>query len=102
VGAFYIKDCAAAIQWLQAAENLPHRIYNIGGDRGIRYGEFAQAVRNVVPSMQINLQPGNGPRHRPNAYMDISRIKKDVGYELEYDLDRGVAEYIDWLRSHPE
>src|SRR5258708_4310374 len=29
-GAFYVKDCAAAIQLLQMAEKLSHRIYNIG------------------------------------------------------------------------
>ncbi len=102
VGAFYIKDCGAAIQRLQMAEKLPHKIYNIGGDRGIKYREFAEAVRNGAPNTQINLQSGNGPRHRPDAYLDISRIKEDVGYEPQYGLERGVAEYIDWLRSHPE
>lgn len=28
-GAFYIKDCAQAIQVLQTADKLSHRIYNI-------------------------------------------------------------------------
>ena len=39
---------------------------------------------------------------RPNTYMEITRIKEEVGYRPQYDIKRGVEEYIDWLRSHPE
>jgi nucleoside-diphosphate-sugar epimerase len=38
---------------------------------------------------------------RPNTYMEITRIKEDVGYRPQYDIKR-VEEYIDWLRNHPE
>jgi UDP-glucose 4-epimerase len=102
VGAFYVKDCASAILRLQMADKLSHRIYNIGGDRPIRYREFAETVISLAPGTQINLQRGSGPRHRPGAYMNIDRIKNDVGYRPEYELAKGVAEYINWLRSHSE
>jgi nucleoside-diphosphate-sugar epimerase len=39
---------------------------------------------------------------RPNTYMDITRIKEEVDYRPQYDIQRGVEEYIDWLRNHPE
>jgi UDP-glucose 4-epimerase len=102
VGAFYVKDCARAIQLLQMADKLSHRIYNISGDGPIKYREFTQAVKKLVPSAETQLQPGTGPRHRPNAYMSIDRIKQDVGYRHQYDLERAVAEYLSWLRGHPE
>ena len=38
---------------------------------------------------------------RPNTYMEITRIKEDVGYRPQYDIQRGVEEYIEWLRNHP-
>jgi UDP-glucose 4-epimerase len=101
-GAFYVKDCAAAIQQVQMAEKLSHRIYNVGSDSPMTYADFVKAVKSVVPNAQVNLQPGRSPRHRANAYMDISRIKEELGYRPEYDLDRAVKEYIDWLRSHSE
>jgi len=101
-GAFYVKDCATAIQRLQMAEKLSHRVYNIGGESPTMYCEFVDAVKAAVPDAQISLQPGRNPRYRPNAYMDITRIKEDVGYRPKYDTKRGVEEYIDWLRSHPE
>ena len=101
-GAFYVKDCAAAIQLLQMAEKLSHRIYNIGSESPMTYGGFIDEVKAAVPDAQVSLQPGRNPRYRPNAYMDITRIKEEVGYRPQYDIKRGVEEYIDWLRSHPE
>jgi UDP-glucose 4-epimerase len=101
-GAFYVKDCAAAIQLLQMADKLSHRIYNIGCEKPMTYREFVEAVKVVVPNSQISLQPGRNPQHRPNAYMDITRITKEVGYRPQYDIKRAVEEYINWLRSHPE
>jgi len=101
-GALYITDCAVAIELIQMADKLSHRIYNIGGEKPMTYGEFVAAVKTVVPDAQINLQPGRSPRSRPNAYMDITRLKEEVGYRPEYDTLRGVKEYIEWLRSHPE
>jgi len=101
-GAFYVKDCAAAIQLLQMADKLSHRIYNIGSEKPMTYREFVGAVKAVVPDAQINLQPGRNPQHRPNAYMDITRIKEELGYRPQYDTKRAIEEYIDWLRIHPE
>jgi UDP-glucose 4-epimerase len=100
-GAFYVKDCAAAIQLVQMAENLPHQIYNIGSGSLMTYGEFVEAVKTVVPDAQVSLQPGRNPRHRPNAYMDITRLKEDVSYQPQYDIKRGIEEYIGWLKNHP-
>jgi len=102
VGAFYVRDCATAIQLLQMANKLSHRVYNIGNDAPVKYREFAETVKKIVPGTQINLQPGQGPRNRPNAYMDNTRIREEVGYRPEYNPERGIAEYIDWLRTHPE
>jgi UDP-glucose 4-epimerase len=101
-GAFYVKDCAAAIQLLQMADKLTQRIFNISSEGPMKYGEFVEAVKKVVPSAQIDLPPGRGPRNRPNAYLDITRLKQEVGYRPQYTIERAVEEYIDWLRNHPE
>jgi UDP-glucose 4-epimerase len=101
-GAFYVKDCATAIQLVQMADKLSHQIYNISSERPMTYGEFVQAVKTVVSDAKVSLQPGRNPRHRPWAYMDITRLKESVGYRPQYDIERAVQEYIDWLRKYPE
>jgi UDP-glucose 4-epimerase len=100
--AFYVKDCAVAIQLLQMADKLSHRIYNIGSERPMMYGEFVEAVKTAVPNALVSLQPGRSPRYRPHAYMDITRIKEEAGYRPQYNIKQAVTEYIDWLKSHPE
>jgi len=101
-GAFYVKDCAQAIQLLQMAEKLSQRIFNISSDGPMKYREFVDVVKKVVPSAQIDLPPGHGPRNRSNAYLDITRLKQEVGYQPQYTIERAVEEYIDWLRKHAE
>jgi UDP-glucose 4-epimerase len=101
-GAFYVKDCALAIQLVQLAEKLSQRIFNISSAAPIKYREFVEVVKKVVPSATIDLPPGHGPRHRPNAFLDITRLKQEVGYRPEYTLKRALDEYIDWLRKHAE
>ena len=98
----YVKDCATGIQLLQMAEKLPHRIYNIGGGKAVSNRELAGAVKRVIPSAEITMQPGHGPGARENPWLDISRIREDVGYEPKYDIDAAEADYIGWLRKNPE
>ena len=102
VRAFYVKDRPTAIQLLQTENKLSHRVYNISNDAPLNYREFAELVKKIVPGTEINLQAGQGPRNRPNAYMDNTRIREEVGYRPEYNPERAIAEYIDWLRKYPE
>ncbi len=98
----YVDDCARAIQLLQTAPALPHRIYNIGGGRAVSNRELAGAIRRIIPDARLPLQAGRGPHARDHNVMDLGRIKADVGYTPAYDVERGAAEYVAWLRHHPE
>jgi UDP-glucose 4-epimerase len=84
------------------ADKLTHRIFNISSEGPMKYHEFVEVVKKVAPSARVDLPPGRGPRHRPDAYMDVSRLKQEVGYRPEYTIERAVEEYIDWLKKYPE
>ena len=92
----YVKDCARAAQILQQA--LEHRSYNIADGVRQTAGDFAAAV----PGAEINLEPGSTPGARTNAYLDISRIRGEFGFEPAYSLASGVADYFDWLGAGNE
>src|SRR5581483_7813618 len=100
--AVYVRDLGRAIQMLTMARNLPSRAYNISGGRAITRRELAEAVKRVYPDAQIDLLPGHPPGGRTYVGMDIGLIKQDLGWEPQYDINRGVAEWIDWLKTHPE
>ena len=101
-GYCYVKDCAAGVQQLQMSSTLKHRIYNVSGGRGSfgTYGEIADVVKRVAPGTEIPLLEGEAPGTKPDAYMDVTRAHQDAGYEPEYDFERGISEYVDWLRTH--
>ena len=100
----YVKDCARGIRLLQRADRLNERVYNLGGGRATSNLEMAQAVEKAVPGAQVAqaLQPGWGTTYMPDRFMDLKRIEDDTGYYPEYTLERGFAEYTDWLRSHEQ
>lgn len=100
--ALYVKDCGRAIAMLTMARNLPSRAYNISGGRAVSYKEQAEAVKRIYPNAEIQLLPGKPAQGRSYVGMDISRIKQDVGWEPQYDINRGMAEWIEWLKKYPE
>jgi UDP-glucose 4-epimerase len=98
----YVKDVARGVQLVHTAQALHHRIYNIGSGRATSHQEVFAAVQKAVPDAECSaLRPGQTPNGPANPAEDLSRIKADVGYEPEYTIEAGVADYIEWLLSNP-
>ncbi len=100
--ATYVTDCARACALITVADKLPNRAYNIGGGAVVRNIDIANAVKKVYPTLQFTMKPGFGPGgDRGDTGLDLTRIKNDVGYVPQYDIERGMAEWIDYLKTHP-
>jgi UDP-glucose 4-epimerase len=91
----YVRDCGRAIAMAQTAKALEHRTYNIGSGRATTNREVATAISRVVPGATPVFTEGRSPT--PVAHLDISRLRADTGFVPEYDLDRGIADYLGWL-----
>jgi UDP-glucose 4-epimerase len=99
----YVKDCGRAIALLQLSEQLSYGTYNIGTGRLTTYGELAAAIRKVIPGAQTDLCDGRDPDGPvQDIYLDISRLRQDTGFQPGYDVERGAADYIGWLRAGHE
>lgn len=96
----YVKDCGRAIALLMLAEHLNHRIYNVSSGRPVRYGEVVAAINATVPGANIVLPEGRNPDRPTDNYLDIGRLREDTGFRPEYDVERAVPDYADWLRRH--
>jgi UDP-glucose 4-epimerase len=97
--ACYVKDCAVGIQLAHAAPKLEHRIYNVGSGQATTNADLVAAVRQVVPDFQADLLPGGAA---DNRHMDLTRISAELGYQPTIGVERGLAEYIEWLKTHPQ
>jgi UDP-glucose 4-epimerase len=96
----YVKDCGRAIALLMLAERLNHRIYNVSTGRLVRYSEVVAAINAAVPGANITLPAGRNPDRPPDNYLDTTRLRKDTGFRPQYDVERAVPDYVDWLRRH--
>lgn len=96
----YVKDCGRAIALLMLAERLNHRIYNVSSGRLVGYSEVVDAINAAVPGANITLPQGRNPNRLPDNYLDTTRLRADTGFQPEYDVERAIPDYVDWLRRH--
>jgi UDP-glucose 4-epimerase len=96
--ACYVKDVADGISLVHLAPKLEHKVYNVGNGRVTRNSDMVEAIREVVPEFNVELPPGGDSDDR---YMDLSRISSELGYKPKIGVERGLAEYVAWLRTHP-
>jgi UDP-glucose 4-epimerase len=100
---FYARDCGRALAALQLAQHLEHHIYNVASGRITTYGELADAIDATVPGARPELAAGHDPRLTlPQAWLDVTRLRKDTGFEPAFDTESAVADYIAWLRAGHE
>jgi UDP-glucose 4-epimerase len=96
----YVKDCGRAIALLMLAERLDHRVYNVSSGRLVRYSEVVAAINSAVPGADLTLPEGRDPDRPSDNYLDTTRLRTDTGFRPEYDVERAVPDYVDWLRRH--
>src|ERR671916_2279144 len=96
----YVKDCGRAIALLMVTERLNHRIYNVSSGRLVRYGEVVSAINATVPGANLTLPEGRNPDRPADNYLDTARLREDTGFQPEYDVERAVPDYADWLRRY--
>ena len=99
----YVKDCGRGIALVQTAKKLSYQTYNLGSGYATTNREMVAAIKRVIPDAQLELAAGRSPNApAENACLDISRIREDTSYRPAYDIERGVADYISWLRAGNE
>jgi UDP-glucose 4-epimerase len=96
----YNKDSARGIYLATIAENPKSRIYNIGTGVGLTLNDFARVLRRHLPGADIEIGSGLnflGMPYPASGVYDISRAGSELGYRPQYDLERGIADYLDSL-----
>jgi UDP-glucose 4-epimerase len=86
----YVKDCALGIYLACMAADLKSRVYNIGTGVGLTLQDFARVLRRHFPRADIDIGPGFTPS---NIY-DLTRARQELGYSPQFDLERGIADYL--------
>lgn len=104
----YARDVAQSVVLACAAPELESSVFHIGSGRSYTLKDFADAVRAAIPGAQIDIGPGMDPRGMGKAayfLMDISRARRELGYEPRYHPEAAVRDWIEWterLELKPE
>lgn len=100
----YNRDVAHAVVLAAYAEDLEHRLFNIGSGQLVTLRDLATAVQAHLPQAEIDIGPGLNYMQREfpaHCLFDIGRARRELGYEPHYDLRRGVADYLAILGRLP-
>jgi nucleoside-diphosphate-sugar epimerase len=95
-----VEDVARAAILAADAEKPGQRVYNITGRAQVTLAEAARIVHESIPEADIEIGPGHLHLDRQGPY-DISAAERDLGYRPEWPVERGIHDYVDWLRNHP-
>jgi len=90
----YVKDLARAFILAADAPRLGSSAYNIGAGEPVTPGRFAAAVSVAVPGARIEVGPGIDFAPGHYCVLDISRARRDLGFEPRWPLEAGVADCV--------
>lgn len=97
----YSKDSARAFR-LVAEHGKDGKVYCIGSGKAKKLREYIEVIRDCInPDLAI----GFGEReYFPNQVMhleaDISELKQDTGFEIQYSFEDGIKETIEWCKEN--
>lgn len=97
----HVNDCARAIAAIHAAPELRHAVYNVGAGVPTSVSDVVDAVAAAVPGFDPPEGLQDSLKERATeTYMDISRVRDELGYEPRLTLQAGIADYATWLATH--
>ncbi|MFW5837396.1 MAG: NAD-dependent epimerase/dehydratase family protein [Desulfovibrionaceae bacterium] len=96
----HVEDAAQAIELAATHPAAKGEAFNItrGEARSLR--EVLDILRKHFPDLEVEYGPA--PAYMPKrGALDVSKARRLLGYQPEYDLERGIALYVEHLRAHP-
>ena len=98
----YVGDVAHSIVLALNAEGLTQGTFNIGTGRGVTLKDFAAVLKRIFPDSRIDIGPGLDFREgykQSYCIFDIGKAREQLGYEPQYDLERGIEDYIESVQE---
>jgi nucleoside-diphosphate-sugar epimerase len=95
----HVQDVARAAILAADCVRRERSIFNITGGSQVTLSEAGELIGDLIPDARIEIGPGYWHLDRQGPW-DITAAARDLGYEAEYPLERGLPAYVEWLREH--
>ncbi len=96
----YDADISNALYLALDAAALPLTSYNVSGPGSYTAGQIGEIIRKLVPSANISFEGDGGGLGYERGPLDYSAAKRDLGYQPQYDMQRGIATLLEALRAN--
>jgi len=99
----YLDDCIeGVVQVIENFRKASGTTFNIASGKGSSLVEVAELIVEKTNSDSTIHIEENRTGEVGRYVADITKAKKILGYEPDYDLNSGLAETIDWYQSNSE
>ena len=92
-----VRDIVAGYKALALADSLDHRLYNICSGKSLSGKDILALVERIgnYTDIKVSIDPS---KIRPSDIMDIygdsSRIRKELGWQPQYDIEQTIADFV--------
>ena len=97
----YNRDVADGILLACFAEKLEHHVFHLGTGRAETLTRIVEILNGIFGEVPIEIGPGINFQGSPTArYLiyNFSRAERELGFSPKFDLQKGVADYIDMMQ----
>lgn len=95
----YVEDTAQGIFLATKNDTAMNETFNITRGEGRSLKEFADILKTHFPDLEITSASVPEEERKPRrGAMDISKARARLGYNPSYPLEKGIEEYIRFLR----
>ena len=94
-----VRDCGAAVAAI-ALSRITGEV-NVGSGQPVRLGEFLLRIATQIGSphlIHLGALPDR-PNEPDNLWPDIGRLRGEVGFAPERDMDAAIEDAIAWRRA---
>jgi len=93
-----VKDVATAVYLAYSKPDLKQWVYNVSSGVLVSYKDIALTIEKYLPNAKFEFRPGaqDNPLRPNRGPLDVSRAKKEFQFVPQYDLDRGMHDFIEW------
>ena len=91
----YVDDVVSCIEKCLAHEKEHFYDYNISGPDFPSYQKIVREVSQYIDNLKVNFSNYNSISDR--KLFSLKKVKKDIQWEPQYSIERGIKDYIDHL-----
>jgi UDP-glucose 4-epimerase len=95
----YCKDLAQGIVKACFVEKPENRLFHLGSGIPESYGHLIEIVRGMFKDARIELATKPKEKSPLASVYDISRARRELGFEPEFPLEKGVQDYVAMMKQ---